>query len=191
VLVGHSMGAFHARVFRGFYKSEVAGMVLVDPMNEDMTIGIHNHIEAFRPAVIFLFQTLGMFGGFRLLAPDPGPPPNSMTTREWSTVWALIWQAKSKPSTTKEVPLWVNGELARASGGFGSIPLVVLSAGIPGPAEDPQLEDQQRTLDLDERLARWSSRGRHIVVPGSDRMIPWHAPDAVTAAVRAVLMDCH
>jgi pimeloyl-ACP methyl ester carboxylesterase len=42
VLVGHAMGGFHVRVFQGFYPSEVAGMVLVDPMNEDMTIHIHN-----------------------------------------------------------------------------------------------------------------------------------------------------
>jgi pimeloyl-ACP methyl ester carboxylesterase len=189
VLVGYSMGAFHARVFRGFYKDEVVGMVLVDPMPEDMTIGIHNHIEAFRPAVILLFKTLGLFGGFRLLAPDPGPAPNSMTPREWSTVWALRWQAKSRPSETKEVPLWVNGELARASGGFGSLPLVVLSAGMPGPAEDPQLEDRQLQVELHEKLALRSTRGRHVLVPDSDHMIPYHAPEAVTEAVHSVLID--
>jgi len=190
VMVGYSMGAFHTRVFRGLYKDEVAGMVLVDPMSEDMTIGIHNHIEAFRPAVIVLFKTLGMFGGFRLLAPDPGPAPKAMTAREWSTVWALKWQAKSRPSETKEVPLWVNGELARASGGFGSLPLVVLSAGIPGPAEDPRLEDRQLKVELQERLARQSTRGRHAIIPYSDNLIPYHAPEAVVEAVRSVLVDC-
>ncbi len=29
VLVGHSMGAFHVRVYRGYYPNEVAGLVLV------------------------------------------------------------------------------------------------------------------------------------------------------------------
>jgi pimeloyl-ACP methyl ester carboxylesterase len=185
LLVGHSMGAFHARVFRGFYKNEVAGMVLVDPMHEDITIDIHNHIEALRPAVIFFFKTLGMFGGFRLLAEDPGPPPKGMTAREWSTVWAMRQQTKSVVSQPKETPLFMNGELARASGGFDSLPLVVLSAGMAEPGED------QFQFDLDERLARRSTRGRRAIVRNSDHQIPWHAPEAVIEAVRSVLVDCH
>ncbi|HEX4278389.1 MAG TPA: alpha/beta hydrolase [Bryobacteraceae bacterium] len=189
VLVGHSMGAFHARVFRGFYKSEVAGMVLVDPMSEDITVDIHNHIEAFRPAVILFYKFLGIFGGFRLLEPDPGPPPRGMNREEWLTTWTLRWQPKSVVSQTKEVPLWINGELARSAGALGSLPLVVLSAGIPGRAEDTELESQERKLELHERLARSSTRGRHIVVPNSNSQIPFEAPEAVVAAIRSVLAE--
>lgn len=189
LLVGYSMGAFHTRVFRGYYKKEVAGMVLVDPMNEDMTGGIENHIEAFRPAVILFYKTLGLFGGFRLLEPEPGPAPKMMTQHEWATVWDLRWQPWSVVAQTKEVPLRINGELARASGGFGSMPLVVLSAGIAGPAEDPQLEDQELKLQLHEKLAHWSFSGQHVIVPSSDRMIPYHAPEAVIDAVRSMLRD--
>ncbi len=35
VLVGHSMGGFDVRVFAGLYRSEVAGMVLVDSSHPD------------------------------------------------------------------------------------------------------------------------------------------------------------
>ena len=187
VLVAHGMGAFHARVFRGFYSGEVAGMVLADPMSEDITIEIHNHIEALRPAVVLLFRTIGMFGGFRLLAPDPGPPPPSLTAREWSTIRALTRQAKSVSSQPKEPPLWVSGELARASGIPPSLPLIVLSSGLPGEAEDPQLADLARNQQLHELLARQSVRGRHIVVGNSGHMIPWEAPGAVIAAAREVV----
>jgi pimeloyl-ACP methyl ester carboxylesterase len=184
VLVGHAMGTFHARVFRGYYKNEVAGMVLVDPMHEDITVDIHNHIEAFRPAVILFYRALGVFGGFRLLEPDPGPAPGVMAQREWSKVWALRWQAKSIPSQTKEVPHWINGELARASGGLGSMPLVVISAGL---AEDPQLEDQQRKLDLDDKLAHQSANGRQILAEKSDRWMPYGSPEVLIEAVRSVV----
>jgi hypothetical protein len=187
VLVAHGLGAFHARVFRGFYSGEVAGMVLADPMSEDITIGIHNHIEALRPAVVFLFRTFGLFGGFRLLAPDPGPPPSNLTPREWSTIAALRWQAKSMPSQTKEPPLWIDGELARASGIPSSLPLIVLSAGLPGQAEDPQLADLRRNQQLQEQLARRSTRGRHLVLANSHHMIPWEAPEAVIRAAREVV----
>jgi len=62
---------------------------------------------------------------------------------------------------------------------------------MPGPAEDPQLEDQRLNVEIHERLARRSTRGRHMVVPYSDHMIPYHAPEAVIGAVRSVLRDCH
>src|SRR5690349_11140042 len=37
VLVGHSLGGFHVRVFHAMYPREVAGLVLVDPSNEDIS----------------------------------------------------------------------------------------------------------------------------------------------------------
>jgi len=183
------MGAFHVRVYKAFYPGEVAGMVLVDPMHEDMTIEIHNHIELFRPAVVFLFQTLATFGWWRLSAPAPGPSPRGLTTREWATITALKWQPKSVAAQPKEPPLWVNGELARASGDFGDMPLIVLSAGKPGGNEDPKLEDPQRKHELHAQLARRSTRGKQVVVENSDHQIPYEAPGAVVDAVREVVED--
>ena len=34
-------------------------MVLVDPMNEDMTIHIHNHNELYRPTVLLILRLRG------------------------------------------------------------------------------------------------------------------------------------
>ena len=62
ILVGHALGGFHVRTFRSFYPNEVAGLVLVDPMNEDMTIHIHNHNELFRPSVIFILGAVSATG---------------------------------------------------------------------------------------------------------------------------------
>src|SRR5262249_34196355 len=92
IIVGHSLSTFHARVFTGEHRAEVAGMILVDPLHEDLTIHIHNHNEAFRPYVIRIFETLGSLGFFRLTAPDPGPHPRGITTTEWSTIAALYGQ---------------------------------------------------------------------------------------------------
>jgi pimeloyl-ACP methyl ester carboxylesterase len=193
VLVGHAMGGFHVRVFQGFYPSEVAGMVLVDPMNEDMTIHIHNHIEAFRPMVIFINRTLGRLGVTRLMAPDPGLPQaglpqGGLTAREWTIMVALIWQAKSLPAQTKEPPLWVNGELARASRDkLHDLPLLVLSAGIPGKVEDPKLEDLKRTQELHAELARLSMKGRRRIVTNSSHRMIFEAPGSITEAARQII----
>jgi pimeloyl-ACP methyl ester carboxylesterase len=184
VLVGHAMGGFHVRVYRGYYPREVAGLVLVDPMNEDMTINVHNHIEALRPVVVTIFSVLSEIGFFRLIADDPGPPPRGLTAHEWSTLKRL----KSAVASCKEPPLWVSGELARASGGFGDIPVIVLTAGKPDQEEDPELDrDYFAKVALHDKLAQRSTHGTQVIVEQSGHQIPWQAPGAVVDAVRTVV----
>jgi pimeloyl-ACP methyl ester carboxylesterase len=178
VLVGYSMGAFHARVYRGYYPAEVAGMVLVDPMNEDMTIHIHNHIEFFRPAVLLIHGILGHIGFYRIL--DDGPA---------AIMGTLRLQPKSVVASGKEPPLWVSGELARASGTFGDIPVIVLSAGIQDQEEDEKLDhDHDWKMSLHARLAGLSTQGRQIVLKNAGHRIPFAAPDSVVDATREVVI---
>jgi pimeloyl-ACP methyl ester carboxylesterase len=190
VLVGHSMGAFHVRVFRAYFPDEVAGMVLVDPMNEDMTLRIHNHNELFRPAVLTIRRMIGALGLPRLMRGSPDPPPKGVTDEDWRTLVGLYRQPKAGFASGQEPPLWVNGELARATGNYGDLPLVVLSAGIQDQEEDPQLDhDHDLKLRLHEALARRSSRGSHIVVAESGHDIPDQAPQAVIAAIQEVIKE--
>jgi pimeloyl-ACP methyl ester carboxylesterase len=185
VLVGHGMGTYHVRVFYRYYRSDVAGMVLADPFNEDTTIHVHNHVEAFRPAVIAIVRVLGFFGWFHLITDDPGAPPPGMTATEWATARAMVSQTKSIPARIAEPPLWISGELARAAGGFADLPLVVLS----GEQHWEMYEDQDLSLEIKrhEELARRSSRGIHTVVEGSGHWNPYERPDALVDAVRQVV----
>jgi pimeloyl-ACP methyl ester carboxylesterase len=188
ILVGHSMGGFHVRVFRSFYPAEVAGLVLVDPMNEDMTIRIHNHNELFRPPVIFILRTVTAMGLLRLLRWNPGPPQHGWAQQEWTTFVGLQRQRKARIAAAQELPMRVNGELARAGGCYGDLPITVLSAGIQDQEEDPKLDhDHVWKLQLHERLARLSTRGRHVVVANSGHDIPDEAPGAVVEAIQGVL----
>jgi|SRR5215469_5242923 len=188
ILVGHAMGGFHVRVFRSFYPAEVAGVVLVDPMNEDMTIRIHNHNELFRPTVIFILRTITAMGLPRLLRGNPGPPRHGWTPQEWTTFVGLLHQRKARVAAAQELPIWVNGELARAGSCYGDLPLTVLSAGIQDQEEDPKLDhDHPRKLQLHERLAHLSTRGRQVVVANSGHDIPDEAPEAVVEAIHGVL----
>jgi pimeloyl-ACP methyl ester carboxylesterase len=188
ILVGHSMGGFHVRVFRSYFPDEVAGMVLVDPMNEDMTIRIHNHNEMFRPTVLVVRQMIGAFGLLRLLRPSSDPAPSGFTDQEWKTLLGLYRQPKAAKAAGGEPPMWVNGELARATGNYGDLPLVVLSAGIQDQEEDPKLDHEHALkLQLHEALAHHSTRGSHLVVSESGHDIPDQAPQAVIAAIRDVI----
>ena len=186
LLAGNSMGAFHVRVYNGFYPGETAGMVLIDPMNEDMTIHIHNHIEAFRPVVVSLFGFAAAAGVWRLLESDPDPAPEAYTAAEWRTLWHLEHEPKSIAAQPKEPPLWVNGEMARASGGLRDLPLIVLSAGRPTMAEDVKLENEPLKLELHRMLTRSSTRGKQVIVDCGHE-ISRENPDAIVAAIRDVL----
>lgn len=191
VFVAHAMGAFHARVFHGYYPAEVAGFVFVDPMSEDLTIHIHNHIEAFRPAVLWLRGALNTVGVSRLMHRGAPPPPDhGWSPDDWSTLLALRRQIKSRVAAGQEPPLWVSGELARAAAGFGDLPVIVLTAGVQDQEEDPKLDhDHTLKLALHEKLSRLSTNGRHVIVAGSGHDIPDENPTAVLDAVRAVVAD--
>jgi hypothetical protein len=185
VLVGHRFGSFHVRVFRGYWPREVAGLVLVDPLNEDTTIRVHNHIEALRPAVILLARTLGFFGWWRLIEDAPGPPPRGLTPQEWAAARAMVRQNKTVAARIGEPPMWISGELARRAGGFGDLPVVVLSPGTPASAW--YTETFERKLQLHEALAGRSSRGMHVIANGAGGMLPFETPEAVVEAVHGVV----
>jgi pimeloyl-ACP methyl ester carboxylesterase len=185
LLVGHGIGGFHVRVFNGLYPDEIRGMILVDPLNEDTTIQVHNHDENLRPAVIEFAKVLGFMGVLRLVAPGPGITPAGWTQNEWNTAVAMAWQPGSAVAHIHEPPLWISGELARSAGHLRDLPLIVLSA----EKHAPLFLNQNLELELDRHaaLARQSLHGRQTVVAGSGFWNPYKSPQAVVDAVRDVL----
>jgi pimeloyl-ACP methyl ester carboxylesterase len=188
VLVGHGMGAFHVRVYNGLYPDDTSGMVLVDPMNEDTTIQVHNHNEALRPAMIEFAKTLGFLGLLRLIAPSPGVTPNhGWTQAEWNTAIAMAWQPRSAVAHIHEPPLWISGELARTAGDLRHLPLIVLS----GERHASLFRGQNVQLELDRHkaLSRRSTRGRHTIVANSGYWNPYKRSEPVVDAVRYVVLE--
>jgi len=83
----------------------------------------------------------------------------------------------------------------RTAGNLGDKPLVVLTAGKMVPASQlpegfPQKEfddfHEVWVNDLQVRESRLSTRGKRIMVPDSDHMIPFERPDTIVAAVHEV-----
>lgn len=189
IMVGHAMGGFHVRVFRSFYPDEVAGLVLVDPMNEDMTIQIHNHNELLRPTVITILRLITALGLPRLMQPKPGPPPQGWTAHEWTVLNGLMRERKARIAAAQELPVWVNGELARAGNCLGDLPVTVLTAGIQDQEEDPKLDHNHALkVQLHDRLAHLSSRGIHTIV-NSGHNIPDQLPEAIVQAVNSMILE--
>jgi hypothetical protein len=104
-------------------------------------------------------------------------------------------QPKFIETVTREAgALEESGAQVRASGTLGDKPLIVLTAeegvlGMPGNGKD--LEELRNIWmnDLQVQLVHLSSRGRQIMVPDSDHMIPSERPATIVNAVREVCAD--
>src|ERR1700674_1067641 len=82
---------------------------------------------------------------------------------------------------------------ARAAGNLGDRPVIVLTAGKYFISGDPD-EDRKAAAfhevwvhQLQQSLARLSTRGKQVIVENSDHGIQYEAPDAVVDAVREVV----
>jgi pimeloyl-ACP methyl ester carboxylesterase len=179
VLVGHSMGGYDVRVYRGLYPHEVAGMVLVDAAHEDAS-----HPAAMpqivRHVTAGVLELAARFGVLRLIAPSPDPAPSRFTRDQWAEIWSLRWQPKSVLAAARDA-VDVSAAQARAAGSFGDLPLIVLTAGQSGVEQDIW-------NDLQAELAWRSTRGRQVIVD-TGHMIPEQAPEAVTQAVYEIFSE--
>jgi pimeloyl-ACP methyl ester carboxylesterase len=192
VLVGAGSGGFYVRVFSGLFRREVAGMVLVDAAHEDearLMPWIKGPVPDFlKPAQSTFAQVAGEVGLSRLFenrSARQESRPQGFTAAEWATISALRHQSKRYPSLAKELAAYNrSAEEARAAGGLGALPLIVLTSG--GFNRFP---DRERVrLELQQQLARLSTRGKLVEIH-AQFALQYTATNAVADAVHDVLID--
>ena len=199
VLVGHSLGGFHVRVYNRLYPREVAGVVLVDSSYEGETDAIPTRTVIDVPAPVFHFgvwvaQIVYRIGLARLLSEPPNMQelPKGFTPQDWTAAHAF--QPRRVAETAKEIYVQCKQE-AMAAGGFGDKPLTVLTAMRPSqigtsPVEERRiLAEQQTWVEIQGNLVRLSSRGKQVVVPDARHTIHYDRPDAVIEAVQEVVKE--
>jgi pimeloyl-ACP methyl ester carboxylesterase len=205
ILVGHSFGGLIARRFQQQSPAQVAGMVLVDPvvraewreaseakrrmLGRGVMLSRRGALLA-RMGVVGLALKLLTSGSQRvpkLLARVSAGSGAGVTDRLVGEVrkmprelWPAIAQHWSQAQSFQAMADYLEN-LPRSAAELdeqrtlGDLPLVVLSASkrIPEHARDAAL----------------STRGRHIVVPGSGHWIQLDAPDAVVDAVGQLVAE--
>jgi pimeloyl-ACP methyl ester carboxylesterase len=186
VLVGHSIGGVHIRVFANRFPDEVAGLVFVDSSHPDQKRRFPPELRRPMRAPAqarFLGPLLAQTGILRLsggLALGKLPPDVAAVTNAYlpHSVPTLLAEYEAQGESMSQ---------ATEAGALNSLPLIVLSAG--RDAETP-LQAQFRAVwaELQEELAALSSNADHRVVEDSGHFIQFDAPEAVIAAVRDVVM---
>jgi pimeloyl-ACP methyl ester carboxylesterase len=161
VLVAHSIGGWHARVFTQQYRDEVAGLILIDASHPDYASA--------------------------MLAALPAPSPDEP---EAVTEARAGWE-NPVGTLAEPMDMAISVEQVRATGPFGDLPLVVLSRDpelVEGwlPLEIEQdVNAVWQTLQAD--LATLSTNSTHTIVEGAGHGIHLDQPRVVIDAIRAMI----
>ncbi len=165
LLVGHSSGAYNVLVHAADKPDDVAGMVLVDP----------------RPPA----------ASSRFLAELPAESATESDVIHQYRAGYTEWEAD--PSGNAEgLDLMASAAEAESARGFGSIPLIVLSAdGDEGEGADldPALATRFESIwaELQAELATRSTAGRLELIANSTHDMPFDRPDAIVDAIEEIL----
>jgi len=181
VLVGHSLGGLLVRVFAHQYSGDVAGVVLVDSMNQSAvnppTPNAPTH-AGNDSAGDWMFTLPARVGLLRLLA-GPLDMSGGMSTEVASAYTAYSVTPRSVQSTLDEGKE-ISKSLVQAGAvtSFGEAPLVVLSRGL-------NADENWRLQQAD--LLHLSSNSRQVIAATSGHNIQLDEPEAVVGAIATVL----
>ena len=162
VYVGHSVSGFQLRLFAGIHRDLLAGEVYVDPSVP------HGPDEVL--AVI---------------------PPKTDGEDPRLDGLRATWTGWPEPGLTSE-HYDIDGSEAEVDAvtSFGDLPVIVLTAGdmgMTGYPEPTKSKVEAKWSELHERLARMSTRGKHVVIKNAAHSIQDWRPDTVVDAVRELV----
>lgn len=185
VLVGHSIGGYNVQLYASLYRSEVAGIVLVDASHpaqlERLPPEFKDMLAAWMRKAEFTEYTMP-FGLPRLLGECGEDPVLRAAACNWHTAVETVAELKSFSESAAQTA---------ATGSLGDMPLVVLShdpqrrsgsfpVGIAKPANEAWEKMQ-------EELVRLSTRGTQVIATGSSHDVQMDRPDVVIEGVRNVV----
>lgn len=206
VLVGHSLGGVHVRLFAAQYPQEVAGMVLVDTA---FPLEITPEFEAQMQSSIGFYQVMHLLSGsgvLRILGPLGGEGALPETARKLpaglqDAYVNLLLDPKhyrtamdemgQLPQTFRQTSdALASKPLDRQP--LGDLPLIVLTAGQMAAAGTTPFDEQRvpvaaQQIEAQLTLAKTSAHGEQRVLPDSGHSVHLDAPDAVVQAVLDVV----
>jgi pimeloyl-ACP methyl ester carboxylesterase len=204
ILVGQSFSGFNVRVFTKAYPSEVAGVVLLDSVQEDQrqyeprsTVAPVNRLPAVVRGGLCRGTPLAeKIGLIRLVMGASGPDrrvPPGLTATEAIVLHRLESQPKAIVASSGCGAWEKSAAEAREAGSLGDVPLIVLTAGksmtLGNPNDDRELQAFHEIWvhQLQPRLAALSTQGKQVIVEESSHGIAGEMPTAAVEAVRQII----
>ena len=185
ILVGHSMGGYNVRLFASLYRSEVAGMVLVDSSHPEQEKRFPQALNDMDKTWVREqeFMTFGMpFGIPRLLGFCGSDAKVRAADCNFHSYREGLTELKTFPESAAE---------AATTGSLGDLPLAVLSHDPNAPAPDIPADLVKPMNDawdqMQDELAHLSSRGTRTIAKNSSHYIQLDRPEVVVEAVHNVV----
>jgi pimeloyl-ACP methyl ester carboxylesterase len=212
ILVGHSFGGLVMRLWAARHRDEVAGLVLIEPAvpEEWVAPGDEQRALIARGArlcgygsaaakrgiarVVSSLVAVGALGPARALV---GLVSRGGLRRQDEGILAPIWKLPPEARSVLR-HAWTQPKFFEALGSqissicdsaaevlhgtprdYGHLPLVVISSAAAG----------DRRLEADARVARMSTRGRHVLAQNSGHWVPLDAPQTVIDAIVALVRE--
>jgi pimeloyl-ACP methyl ester carboxylesterase len=185
VLVGHSMGGFDVRLYTSLYRSEVAGMVLVDsshPEQQKRLPPALNDMDATWVREQEFMEFTMPFGIPRLLGFCGNDGAVRAAECNFHTVRESVAELKAVSESAAQ---------AAKAGTLGDMPLAVLSEDPDRPQPDLPEDLIQPASDawqqMQNELAHLSTHSTHVIAKNSGHFIQFDRPDIVIGAVRKIV----
>lgn len=185
VLVGHSMGGYDIRLYASLYRSEVAGMVLVDASHPDQENRLPPELKNLEGTQLheaeFLEFTIPL-GIPRLL--DLCDEDDVLRAAEcnFGTMRENVSEFKALSESAAQTA---------ATGSLGDLPLIVLSHDPDKPSADLPADLAKPTNEawekMQEDLVHLSTRGTQVIAKNSAHYIQMDRPDVVIEAVHKIV----
>ncbi len=197
VLVGHSMGGVHVRMFTQAYPDLVAGMVLVDSSHEGQRSVFEQAIPKYAAITAGYLES---FGALRqqshaeiIAAMEAFDPPSATMSPELLAMLRDRLRPENMAVILEEMEL--AGVILNQQGDYerdlGDLPLRVLTASRAFSGGDLTPEEGVQMLEIFQGLQREisarSSRGTQTIVADAGHYIQHDQPQAVIDAIREVV----
>jgi pimeloyl-ACP methyl ester carboxylesterase len=185
ILVGHSMGGFDIRLYATLFRSEVAGMVLVDSSHPEQQ-------KRFPPALNDRDATwLREQEFFEFTLPFGIPRLLGFCGKDAEIRAAECNFHSAREAVAELKAISTSAAQTAAAGSLDDIPLVVLSHDPNTPQPDLPEDLVEPTNDawekMQEELADLSTRGTQVIATNSGHYIQLDRPDIVIEAVHQVV----
>jgi pimeloyl-ACP methyl ester carboxylesterase len=172
ILIGHSLGALNLQIFASINKTDIAGMVLLDPPPLDWILG-----KGFPKLTELAEQTTKNFEQFS----------ENMRNSENEGDRQKADFFKTLASEHREM-FSNSGKQAAAISSFGDIPLIVIASGKPNPQMGEDAEKFQNFWnDQCKEISLKSKNGKYVLAAESSHYIYRDDPDIVLKALNELL----
>ena len=191
ILVGHSFGGFHTRLFANQFVSEIVGIVLIDASHENQISYLPPEkfqAEMRQINVAHLTAPLGVMrlaGNLGLLPAEfetfvkkyPAELQPALRSFYYRGQQFSAWKAEYEAAE-------ISAAQVRESSSLKDIPLIVITAGtLEMPPDVDRNEANRKWLERQTQLARLSANSAHIIAEKSDHYVQLDQPDKVVESV--------